>query len=512
MQLMADVIRRNARRFPDELAFVFEEKRFTFKEYEERVNKLANALIRMGVEKGDRIGVILDNCHQHCEIMGAVAKTGFVMNPLSTGLIEELNYFIGNAEPSVMIVGDNHTHKVRPEWKSVKQVICVGETPSDMTDYEQLIAQSPADELEVEVTEEDGLYLLYTSGTTALPKGIYHTNGSMESMWSNMIWSNNIKYHRERGITAQPMYFIAPLNCVIQPLMYAASPTVIMGSFDPQTFLETIAKERVTMTYMVPTMLYRLIEYPDLDKYDISSLTKIIYGSAPIPVAVLKKAVEKFGRIFSQIYGQTEFHIATSLPADEHVVEGTEREIRRLASCGREMPDFQVRVVREDGTDINRDLEEKGEIICKGATMMKEYFRMPEKTAQTIKDGWVHTGDVAAMDEDGYIYIKDRKHDMIISGGINIYPREIEEVLYTHPAVKEAAVIGEPDDEWGEKVTAYIALRPGMTVSEQEIIDYTKGKLATYKKPKLVEFVDELPKSSRGKILKRELREGKETE
>ena len=222
-------------------------------------------------------------------------------------------------------------------------------------------------------------------------------------------------------------------------------------------------------------------------------------------MTVLKKAINKFGSIFHQLYGLTESHILTFLPADEHVVDGPENEVKKLASCGWEMPDCHVKVVKDDGTEIKRDMKETGEIIARSDCLMKEYFRMPEKTQETIKNGWIYTGDIASMGEDGYIYILDRKNDLIISGGINVYPREVEEVLYTHPAVSEAAVVGVPDEEWGEKVKAYIALKQGMTATEKDIIDYAKERLASYKKPKEVEFLDSLPKGTTGKILKKEL-------
>ena len=506
MQLIKDVVERNARRFPNELALVYHENRFTFKKHNERVNRLANALLKLGIQKGDRVSVILDNCHQYCEIMAATSKAGFILAHFSTSLKEELNYVVGNAEPSMMILGENHAHKFNPAWKSIKEAICVGNAKSNMTDYEQLLADSSADEPNVEVTPEDGLYLYYTSGTTAMPKGALHTNATMAINAQTMISSFNMEYHSERTLTVQPLYFTAPTVCMINPSMYAASPVVILDGFNPQEMFEIIEREKITHTYVVPTMLFRLVEFPDADKYDYSSLCRVIYGSSSIPVSVLKRAINKFGSIFHQLYGLTESHILTFLPAGEHVVEGLENEVKRLGSCGREMPDCYVRVVREDGTDVKRDMKETGEIIARSDCLMKEYFRMPEKTQETIKNGWIYTGDIASMDEVGYIYILDRKNDLIISGGINIYPREVEEVLYTHPAVVEAAVVGVPDDEWGEKVKAYIALKPGTIATEQEIIDFAKGKLASYKKPKEVEFLDSLPKGSTGKILKKELK------
>lgn len=505
--ILGDIIRRNARRFPNDLAVVFKRNRFTFKQYEERVNRLANGLSALGAKKGDRISVILDNCHQHVEIWGAAAKRGFIVSPLSTYLKQELSVMIGNAQPSILIVGDNHAHKVSSEWTSVKNVICVGEAPQGMHNYEEIMATYPADEPKESVNLEDGLFLYYTSGTTGLPKGSYLTHRSQLVNCMNLIMHLNWRYHKEKGITVHPFYFQAPNTCTIWPLMILASPSVIMESFNPQTLLEATEKEKVTTMITVPTMVFRLVEYPDFGKHDISSFRTILYGSAPMPVAVLRKALNIFGPdIFVGGYGLTEYSLVTLLPAEDHILEGPEEKVKRLESCGREVGDCHLRIVREDGTDITRDSEEIGEIIVKGKGMMNGYFRMPEQMAHAIKDGWLYTGDLAAMDEDGYVYIKDRKGDLIISGGINIYPREVDEVLFTHPAIAEASVVGKPDEEWGEVVKAYIVLKPGMTATEQEIIDFSKSKLSSYKKPREVEFIDSLPKSSTGKILKGELK------
>jgi len=507
--VLADIIRRNTRRFPDDLAFVFKENRFTFKQYEERVNRLANALKGLGIKKGERISVILDNCHHHYEILGAAAKGGFVMSPLSTALKQELSHLIGNAQSTAIIVGDNHADKVLKEWDSVKRVICVGKSPEGMDDYEGLLAKSSADDPQEEVTGEDGLLLYYTSGTTGLPKGAYLTNDAIIKEAENQLIGSGYRYHNEVFMTLHPLYFTVPTNCTVVPAMYIACPVVITEQYSPETFLKTVEKERVTGTFVVPTMVFRLLQHPDIHKYDLSSLRYIGYGSAPMPLEVIKKSIERFGNIFFQGYGLTESTASvTCLPVEDHKLEGTEKELQRLQSCGRELPNAWIRVVRADGTDIRRDLTEIGEIIIMCEHNLKEYFGMPEETKKALtEDGWLHTGDMAAMDEDGYIYIKDRKKDMIVSGGINIFPREVEEVLFTHQKVADAAVVGKPDEEWGEKVKAYIVLREGETATEQEIIDYTKERLASYKKPKEVQFLKALPKGSTGKTLKRELRD-----
>lgn len=506
--IFGDVVRRNTRRFPNDIALVFKDKRFTFKQYEERVNRLSNALTALGAKKGDRISVVLDNCQQHVEIWGAAAKGGFIMSPLSTALKQELSVMIGNAEPSIVIVGANHAHKVSPEWKSVKNVICVGETPGGMVSYEEIMTKYPADDPKANVSPEDGLFLYYTSGTTGVPKGTIITHRAMYINSMNLIAHIGWEYHKERGVTVHPMYFLAPNSCTIFPMMVSACPTVIKEAFEPQDLLETVNKEKITTIITVPTMIHRIVEFPDLKKYDISSFKKILYGSAPMPVAVLTKALQLLPKnTLIQGYGLTEFSNATVFYPEEHILVGPEKIVRRLASCGREIADVHLRVIRDDGSDIDRDGKETGEIILKGEAMTAGYFRMPEKTAEKIKGGWLYTGDVAAMDEESYVFIKDRKDDAIKSGGLFVFPREVDEVLFTHPAVKEASVVGKPDKEWGEIVKAYVVLKPGTKATEQELIDYVKARLATYKKPKEVAFIDELPRTSTGKILKRELKE-----
>lgn len=507
--LLGDIVRRNRRRFPDDLAFVFKENRFTFKQYEERVNKLANALKALGIKKGDRVSVILDNCHQHYEILGAAAKGGFVMSPLSTALKQELDHLIGNAQPKAIIVGSNHAGKVRPEWKSVKHVICANGSHQGMHTYEELLAKSSVDDPQEKVSGEDGLLLYYTSGTTGLPKGAYLTNDAIVKNAEDWLIPNGFRYHNEVFMTLHPLYFTVPTNCTVVPAMYIACPVVITEQYSPEIFLKTVEKERVTGVMVVPTMVFRLLQHPDIDRCDISSLRYIGYGSAAMPLEVIRQSIKRFGNIFCGGYGLTESTASvTVLPLEDHKLEGTDEELRRLQSCGRELPNAWIRVVRKDRTDVTPNAEEVGEIIINCEHNMKEYFGMPEQTKKELTtDNWLHTGDMAAIDDKGYIYIKDRKKDMIITGGINVFPREIEEVLFTNPKIADAAVVGKTDPEWGEKVTAYVVLKPGKNAGEQEIIDFAKERLASYKKPKEVIFLESLPKGTTGKTLKRELRD-----
>ena len=508
--VLADLIRRNARRFPSDIALDFKDNKFTWRQFHERTSSLANALIELGASKGDRICVILDNCHQHVEVAGAAWKGGFVAVPLSTHLKQELNPIMGNAQPSVVVVGDNHVDKIRPDWPSIKNVICVGQKTKGMHNYEDLIAKYPSKDPNVDICEDDGSMIYYTSGTTGLPKGVYYSHGGQIKQSEDLLLGGLAWYVQGAAVAiVHPLYFNAPMNLSIILNMMMANPIVILESFSPQCLLETIQKKKIGYFGAVPTMIFRLLQYPDLRNYDFSSLRTIGYGSAPMPVSVLREAIKVFGNIFFQGYGQTECTGGCAvLPIEDHVTDGPERLTRRLASCGLELPNCWIKVMHEDGTEIKRDLNDMGEIILKSEHLMKGYFNMPEETAKVMKDGWLYTGDIASLDEDGYIYIRDRKADLVISGGINIYPREIEEVLFAHPAVVEVAIVGKPDEEWGEIVKAYIVLRPGAKATTKEIIDYTKNRLADYKKPREVEFVESLPHGPTGKVLKRELKGG----
>jgi long-chain acyl-CoA synthetase len=505
MQTLRDLLNRNARTYPDKTAFIFENKRYTFKQVNQRINSLINALASMGVRKGDRVALLAYNCSQYFEVFN-VAKAGMICVPLNyRSVAKELIYLINNAEANTLIVEKEFIDTILPirnELVGVKNYICLDADVEGMASYEQLISSSPPDEPTEKLETDDPSTLFYTSGTTGRPKGALHTHKSLLAE-AAAVGQNFTS--ADIALCVMPFFHVAGSAVYLFPAFASGATVVIHKKFDETNILKTIEREKITYICLVPAMIIRLLEHPELAKYDLSSLHTIVYTGAPMPFEALKQGVKRFGKIFVQLLGQTETLNLTILNKEDHNIEGTEKAIKRLESVGRPPKAGEVRIVDEKLKDV--PVGQVGEIVAKSDRMMKEYWKMPKETAEIMKGGWLHTGDLGRMDEDGYIYIVDRKKDMIISGGENIYSREVEEALYTHPAVQEAAVVGIPDEKWGESVKAVVVLRKGVTATEEEIINFCKEHLASYKKPKSVEFWDSLPMTGSGKIMKNEIRD-----
>jgi len=506
--LLKDMLGRSVKFYPDKTAIAFEGSRHTYQEFNKRVNRLANALINLGVKEGDRVPVLQDNCHQYIELYFAIPKIGAVIVPLNYRLgTRELLHILNDIEPEVMFVGKdflNVTDSIKPELKkSIRKYICIEGPHEGMESYENLLGDSSETEVDCKVSEDDVAFQIYTSGTTGKPKGAMLTH---RNVVSNTITATleRKRFEPDIYLGVVPVFHVAVEN--ILQMLYVGGTVILLKQFDPKTVLEMIERKKVTYVTLVPAMINFLLDYPDIDKYDLSSLSLLFYGASPMPVDRLKKAMAVFKCDFMQTFGQTEASPMISiLRPDDHIPDGSEEEVKRLASCGRRAFNVEVKIVDEDDNKVAAG--EVGEILAKGHNVMKGYWNMPEETAKTLRNGWLHTGDMGRMDDEGYIYIVDRKKDMIISGGENIYPKEIEEVLYTHPSILEAAVIGVPDEKWGEAVKAVVVLKEGEKVTEDEIIEFCKKNLAGYKKPKSVNFIDTLPRTPSGKVLKPELRE-----
>ncbi len=472
---------------------------------------MANALRKQGIRQGDNVAALMYNCPQMLESMFAGFKTGCGVAPINFRLHpKEYAFIIDHSEAKALIVSHEFNEeiiKARGLFPRVKSIITLSGARDNLLDYESLLAAESDRFDDADVNADDAAWIFYTSGTTGNPKGAMLTHRNLLAMTMNFyadmapgFCPDDVALHA------------APLShgsgCYALPNIAKGAANVILESksFDPETVLRTIQEHRVTNMFAAPTMIKRLVDSPAIDRYDLGSLKYLNYGGAPMLVADLINAMRKLGPCLVQLYGQAESPMTiTYLSHSDHALDGGSDQMKRLASAGIPRTDVEVKIVDADGNALPPG--DTGEIVTRSDLVMKGYWRDPEATAETLRDGWLHTGDMGYMDKHGYLYLMDRSKDMIISGGENIYPREIEEVLAGHPAVREVAVIGIPDPQWGEAIKAVVSLAPGSTVTETELIDFCTEHIARYKKPRSVDFVDELPKNNYGKILKRELRE-----
>lgn len=498
-----------ARVSPDRLAIAYGKDEFSYREFDRRVNRLANALGTMGVLTGDRISLVQRNGPQLLETLFACFKAGFAAVPINARLHpKELAYIIGHSTSKVVVFSEEFLEpfsNLRVKLPGVAHWICLTGGPG-VLDYKQVLAAASPDEALVDVDREALAWLFYTSGTTGRPKGAMLTHNNLLAMTMNYFADVSPLQPEDVMLHAAPLTHGSGLYALPAVAKGAANVILKAERFDPEAIFQTIQERKVTCLFLVPTQVTHLVNSPHLDRYDLSSLRCLCYGGSPMYVEDLKRAVRTLGPVLVQIYGQGEAPMTISyLRREEHGLQGRPDEERRLSSAGIARTDVLVRIVDDEDREV--PLGTMGEIVCRGEVVMKGYWQNPEATAETLRGGWLHTGDLGVVDEAGYLSIMDRKKDMIISGGANIYPREIEEVLLRHPAVYEVAVIGVHDPEWGEAVKAVVVLRQGMQATAEELIQLCKENLASYKKPRSVEFVAALPKSGYGKILKRELRD-----
>jgi acyl-CoA synthetase (AMP-forming)/AMP-acid ligase II len=502
---------------PDKLAIVFEDKRYTFSQLNDRVNRLANGLMKLGVRKGDRVSFIQVNCNQCVETYFAVAKAGAIYLPLNFRAKEkELSYMLNSAEATTLIAGERYIamiQSIRPEIKSLKNLISIEKKHEDLLYYEDIIKSSSADELVTPIDDADTTILMYTAGTTGLPKGVMLSHTSFSTYVLENVTPPDPESD-ERNILTVPLYHVAGIQAMMAAI-YGARTLVMERQFDPEEWMTLVEKEKANRAMMVPTMLKQLLDHPNFKKHDLSSLRVITYGAAPMPLPVIRKALDEFpGVSFINAFGQTETaSTITSLGPEDHAITGTpeekERKLKRLASIGKPMADVQMKVIDDAGKTLG--VGEVGEILAKGPRVMSGYWKDEEKTKKTIdKDGWVHTGDVGYVDEDGYYFLSGRSSDIIIRAGENISPEELENAIREFPKVEDVAVIGVPDETWGEEPRAVVILKKGIPKSkavEDEIMEHCRQNLASYKRPRTVVFVDDLPRNPMGKLIKREIRE-----
>ncbi|MDP2729221.1 MAG: long-chain-fatty-acid--CoA ligase [Dehalococcoidales bacterium] len=499
---------------PDKTAIVFEGKRYSFNELNERVNRLGNALLNLGVQKGDRVGMLQVNTNQCVEAYFAVAKIGGIYLPLNfRARGNELTYMLNTAEANALFIGERYidlVNSIKPELASVKNFISLDSRHDGLLYYEELIKSAPANEVFTDIADNDTTILMYTAGTTGFPKGVMLSHNSFSLyVLENVTPADPVT--EDSNILTVPLYHVAGIQAMMAAI-YGGRTLVMERQFEPVEWMTLVETEKANRAMMVPTMLKQLIDHPDFSKHDLSSLKVITYGAAPMPLEVIKRAVELFhGASFINAFGQTETaSTITTVPPEDHDLTGTEEEkakkLRHLASIGKPMADVEMKVVDEEGNDLPQG--EVGEIVARGPRVMTGYWKDAEKTSKTIdKDGWVHTGDIGYVDEDGYFYLAGRATDMIIRGGENISPEEVEGVLLSHPKVEDGAIIGVPDEEWGEVPLAVVVAKKGETVTAEELMEYCRVNLASFKRPRAVVFIDELPRNPMGKIIKKELRE-----
>jgi fatty-acyl-CoA synthase len=490
----------NAHNFPHREAVVFEDARATFAELNARVNQKANALHALGVKKGVHVGTLFSNCMEAVESIFALLRIGAVVVPLNIRLSStEMDYVVQQSDITALVFQDRleeAARKIMSTFSKIKLFASSGNRPSDeFIDLEKKTLEQSSEDPGVELSRDDPATIIYTAGTTGLPKGVVCTHDNW--MWAVVNYMVALNSRHDKSLTVFPLFHAAAFVGLFVSI--AAGVTyVFMKDFNPQKVLETIEKEKITRLGNPPTVYRMLLQVPNIADYDLRSVLHLGSGSESIPDDTrnrLKKVFPNAGIL--ENYGMTET-CGGLTTRDEIDTES------KPYSVG--LPHFSVkiRVVDDQGLDVQPG--ETGEIIACGPNIMKEYYKNPEKTAEALRDGWLYTGDLGRFDQEGFLYIIERKHHMIISGGENIYPKEVEDVLFRHPKIAEAAVFGLPDDLWGEKVCAAVVAKAGQRLESTEVIDFCKENLAGYKKPKVIYFVDALPKNPIGKALRSELK------
>lgn len=481
---------RRSRKTPHRVALVHEGREWTYRQLRERVDRLAHALRELGVAHGDRVAYLGPNHPSFLETLFAAGAIGAVFVPLNLRLAPaELAYVLADSGARVLVAAPGHADPIGPV-AGLHTVVPIG------AEYERLLAAAPTDPVDAPVTLDDLCLILYTSGTTGRPKGAMLTHGNITWNSVNVVVDMDLRSD-EVALLSAPLFHTAGLNMTCLPVLLKGGTVLLVPSFDPGQTLELVDRHRVTFMFGVPAMYNAVATAPGWATADLSSVRTLTCGGAPVPEQTIRTYLQR-GLTFVQGYGMTETSPGALLLDADQVTA-------KVGSAG--VPHFftDVRVVRPDLTEAAPG--EKGEIVVQGPNVMAGYWKQPEASATAMIDGWFRSGDVAVVDEDGYAFVVDRIKDMIISGGENVYPAEVEDALYAHPAVADCAVIGVPDERWGEVGRAVVMLAPGQRVDEDGLLGFLAGRLAKYKIPKSVHFVDQIPRTATGKILKKRLRE-----
>ncbi|MEA3301455.1 MAG: long-chain-fatty-acid--CoA ligase [Pseudomonadota bacterium] len=503
----ADDLERNARWCPDHPAYVQGERSISHRQLLARGKRLGSALHRAGVRKQDRVGILAMNSIEYGEVIAATQWAGYILATVNFRLAPaEMAWIINDGAPKVLFFEAQYLEvidQLRPELRSVETYVCIdGEAPWAQS-YEAFMASGDEAGPPCRAREDDIFCLIYTSGTTGRPKGCIWGHRELRQLVQVDAWLVDLQ-QPDRILIVMPMFHVGGL--VLSLSQHVRGGTAYLyRQFDPEAIIGAIEREKLTVLLLAPTMVQMLLDHPAIAGADLSSVRTILYSAAPMPSPVLLRAIEVFdGCGFVNLFGQTEICMFCLSPL-QHKPNGSEAERRQLRSVGQPYPNLEAKILDDDGNECPVGVA--GEIVARSGAMFRGYWNNSVATVETLRNGWVHTGDMGRIDEDGFLYLVDRKKDMIISGGENIYSREVEEALLQHPAVSEAAVIGVPDPKWGENVCAVLVLKAGASVSGEEIIRHCQSLIASYKKPKVVHLVPELPKLVTGKINKMALRQ-----
>jgi len=504
--ILGDIVDHNARCLRDHPAFLFEGRAITHGEFGQRVRRLGNALLAQGLARGDRIAILAQNCPEYMEMYCVAGMCGFIAVGMNYRLsAADQAVILRDCAPALLVYDPEYEDRVRELCTALPAQARIMKLGGDAGDsgYEAAIARADAAPPPLRARDDDTAFLIYTSGTTGAAKGVMLGNaGQVEQ--ARMLALSHGAQPTDRMLIVMPAYHIGGTTELLSYLICGAT-IVLHRRFDAREILDSMARHRVTVAHFAPIMIQALLDEQERQAVDLSSLNTVCYASAPMSVAMSRRAHRALGRIFMQVYGMTEHGPGSALLKHQHEPEGNSAQAARMASAGQPIPGVEIRIVDEQGRE--QEQGDIGEIAMRSAAIMQGYWGKPAETAAALDGGWMKTGDLGYFDEDHYLFIVDRKKDMIISGGENIYSREVEEALLLHPAVLEAAVIGVPDEKWGESVKAFVALKAGGQADERTLIEHCRQRLASYKKPRSIEFMAALPRlPSTNKIDKKALR------
>ncbi len=502
----ADDLEQRARFYSNDPAYIEAERQITHAQLLARGLKLGSSIYNAGLRHQDRIGVLSMNSIEFGEIMAATQWAGFILAPVNFRLSpSEIASIIRDGSPKLFIFEAQYleiVENMRHELSSVETFVCIGAQTDWAISYDDFIEQGNEQGPPIRAREQDICCLIYTSGTTGKPKGVIWGHREYRQLCQVDAWLCDMQ-HMDTTLIVMPMFHLGGMVISLSQHERGGA-AFLQRQFEPLDVLKAIEKYKLSILLLAPTMLQMVLDHPYVAEANLKSVRTIIYSAAPMPVPVLKRAIDIFnGCSFFNLFGQSEICMFC-LASTHHRPFGDEKDRKRLGSVGKPYPNLQARIIDEDGNDCPPNVP--GEIVARSGAMFRGYWNNHPATLETLRNGWVHTGDMGRFDEDGFLYLVDRKKDMIITGGENVYSREVEEALLQHSAVSECAVIGLPDAVWGESVCAVITFRAGQSATEEELINHTRSLIASYKKPKKIIVVDALPKLVTGKVNKIELR------